>query len=77
MLHELHRMMREYNGRVAYGSECQAWGDFVASCYDEIGMAPWDDRGDTTDVPTEMVAYWTDVANGENSDYDLDGGRID
>ena len=74
-LSELNELMEVYNGKVAYGSECRAWGDFVADCHKRMGMAPWDDRAVDTEVPEDMVNYWTDVATDYNGDYDEHGDR--
>lgn len=66
-LSELNELMADYNGQVAYGSECMAWADFVADCYERLGLAPWNARAINTDVPQDMAEYWIDVTT--NSDY--------
>jgi hypothetical protein len=76
-LYELNEKMKAYNSNAAYGSECAAWGDFVADSYDRLGMAPWDDRAEETEVPEDMAEYWIDVTNNANDDYDNNGSRID
>lgn len=76
-LYELNETMKAYNSEVAYGSECNAWSDFVADSHDRLGMAPWDDRAEETAVPEDMAEYWVDVTNNASSDYDDSGSRID
>lgn len=80
-LYDCYVAMKAYNSRVAYGSECQAWQEFVADTYRVIGMAPWDDRNadPETAVPRNFLRFWGDVAEGKDcSTYDWDtGARID
>ena len=38
--------MRDYNRRVAPGSECAAWQDFVADCFRRYDVAPWEDAAE-------------------------------
>ena len=59
-LSEINQAMRDYNGAVAYGSECTAWGDFVADCYDQVGVSPWHDSEVT--VSDDFAAYWLSVS---------------
>jgi len=77
-LHELNAIMNAYDNTVAYGSECNAWQDFVADCFDMLGTAPFSDANRNDPVPDEMEEYWTDVADGCSDDYDAHTGtRID
>ncbi len=76
-LYDLYVAMETYNNRVAYGSECHAWQDFVNDAYQIIGMAPWDDRNadPETSVPDNFLRFWGDVADGRDcSTYDCDTG---
>ena len=77
-LTEIHEDMKRYNGSVAYGSECTAWGDFVDSCHTVLGRAPWEDEddGQDTEVPEEFSTYWTSVADDKSGDYTDQGDRV-
>ena len=74
-LETIHKTMKRYNNAAAYGSECNAWQDFVADCYDRFGFAPWADAHWDDVMPEDFSAYWTSVAAGECPDYDADTGR--
>ena len=67
--------VRGYNRVVAYGSECNAWQDFVADCYKQYGIAPWDDAAADTKVSDDFADYWIGVASGNSNDYAENGGR--
>lgn len=70
---DLHQAMHKYSQAVMYGSECNAWQDFVRNCYEQLGHAPWRDDGGL--VPQEFGEYWSAVANGASPDYDADTGE--
>lgn len=59
----IHSRMVAVNKAVAYGSECEEWGDFVADCFDRFGIGPWDDEAVDVTVPEEFAVYWLDVAD--------------
>lgn len=80
---EITAAMHRYNNSVAYGSECNAWQDYVEDCYQATGRAPWaewqDAEGEFStvaemDASDEFAAYWLAVATGESSDYVADSG---
>ena len=73
-LKEIHDAMWRYNQTVAYGSECNAWGEFVAASYRELGRAPWDDAHGGDDVPKDFAEYWAEVAEGKNEQFDAETG---
>jgi len=76
-LSEIHDKMHDYNNKVAYGSECNAWGDFVNDSYEQYGVGPWDDRADQIIVSRRFADYWLDVSRMGNADYDKMGNRLD
>lgn len=61
--------MRNYNSRVAPGSECAAWQDFVADCFMRYDVAPWEDAAEGIEPVQLGVNYWHCIASGENSQY--------
>jgi len=61
--------MRDYNRRVAPGSECAAWQDFVADCFMRYDVAPWEDAAEDIEPVQEGVDYWHRIASGENCQY--------
>ncbi len=75
--------MMRYNGSVAYGSECNAWQDYVDDCRRVSGKMPWDEwqnadgefvaNGDT-DAPDDFAVYWLAVADGKSTDYTPESG---
>jgi hypothetical protein len=42
--------IRDYNRRVAPGSECAAWQDFVADCFMRYDVAPWEDAAEEIEL---------------------------
>jgi hypothetical protein len=74
-LAEINKWMQELNGEYAYGSECNAWQDFVECAYNDYKIAPWDDRASEIEVEEDFANYWIDVSVNESSDY-KDGDRI-
>ena len=66
-LKELTRAMENFNRIVAAGSECNAWGDYHADCYEVLGIGPCDEYA--SDLPEDFAEYWLAVAEGENGDY--------
>lgn len=74
-LSELNEQMAEYNGNVAYGSECNAWQDFHEDCHARFFCSPYDPEAEDIDVPADVAEYWEEVADGSSSDYDEEGGR--
>ncbi len=75
---QIHDAMHAYNQSVAYGSECNAWQDFVADCHDRVGFGPWSDSASETDAPDDFAEYWLDVANGNSSDFIAEtGSRVE
>ena len=77
-LEQVHDAMKRYNGAVAYGSECNAWQDFVADCYDRLGHAPWADAHWSKPVPTDFAEYWQEVAGGQSDAYvATNGARVE
>ena len=72
-LSQITKEMKEMNGAVAFGSECNAWQDFVEDCHRQYGMAPWSDLAEDTEVSKQFAEYWQDVANCTSSDYDKKG----
>ena len=68
-LKEINEALVFFNREVSPGSECEAWGDFVAECYKNFGIAPWDDGADAVEVPLDMSAYWLSITRFENDDY--------
>lgn len=73
-LHEIHDLMAAYNGQVAYGSECNAWGDFVENSYAEYKVGPWSDASHDMQVSEEFAEFWSAVAKGESDQYAADTG---
>lgn len=73
---ELTRRMREYNRRVAPGSECTVWQDYVEDMTGLYGLPPWDDELEDWVVDDNVRDYWVDVANDVSPDYDGDGGGV-
>lgn len=73
-LSQICAQMNAYNNSVAYGSECNAWGDFYNDCYSQYGIGPQDDKAHELDVSGDFETYWIDVTKGENSDYAYDTG---
>jgi hypothetical protein len=61
--------MRDYNRRVAPGSECAAWQDFVADCFMRYDVAPWEHAAEEIEPVQEGVNYWLRIASGENDEY--------
>ena len=61
--------MRALNGEYAYGSECNAWQDFVEDCHRETGKHPADVEAEEIDVSDAFGEYWLAVANGQSPDY--------
>jgi hypothetical protein len=61
--------MRDYNRRVAPGSDCAAWQDFVADCFMRYDVAPWEDAAEDIEPVQEGVDYWHRIASGENCQY--------
>jgi hypothetical protein len=61
--------MRDYNSRVAPGSECAAWQDFVADCFMRYDVAPWEEAAEEIEPVQEGVNYWLRIASGENYEY--------
>ena len=74
-LKAIHDAMKTFNREAVPGSECSAWGDFVADVRARLGVMPWDEAEIT--VPGDMADYWLDVANGNSCDYDSMGARTD
>ena len=72
-LTDLHDAMWRYNQSVAYAGECNAWQEFVAASYRELGRAPWDDNHDG-DVPGDFAEYWSEVAKGASEQFDANTG---
>jgi hypothetical protein len=73
-LEEITDQMHHYNNSVAYGSESEAWVDYVEDCYASTGFYPWEEP-ELTPID-EFVAYWIEVASGESSDYTDSGERV-
>lgn len=73
-LEDIYIAMNRYNGHVAYGSECNAWHDFVEDCYKTLGHAPWNDEHWNDEVSECFGPYWLEVANGESPYYDSETG---
>lgn len=71
-LKQIHDAMWRYNQAVAYGSECNAWADFVADCYTQLGVAPWTESDGA--APSDFVEYWQAVADGKSDDYTVGTG---
>jgi hypothetical protein len=70
--------MRDYNRRVAPGSECAAWQDFVADCFMRYDVAPWEDAAEEIEPVQEGVDYWIRIASGENCEYhSATGARLE
>lgn len=68
--------MHYFNRFAAPGSECVAWGDFIANCYDRYEMAPWDERAEEVEPVQDFVDYWLGVAEQRaGSEYDEQGNR--
>jgi hypothetical protein len=61
--------VRDYNSRVAPGSECAAWHDFVADCFMRYDVAPWEEAAEEIEPVQEGVNYWLRIASGENYEY--------
>ena len=66
--------MRDYNRRVAPGSECAAWQDFVADCFRRYDVAPWEDAAEEIEPVQDGVNYWLRIASGENYEYNTETG---
>jgi len=79
-LSEVATAMHKYNSSVAYGSECEAWGDFYNDTISTLGANPhdpYDADGEPVEVTEEFAEYWLKVAAGESPDYDAEtGGHI-
>jgi hypothetical protein len=70
--------MRDYNRRVAPGSECAAWQDFVADCFMRYDVAPWEDAAEDIEPVQEGVDYLHRIASGENyEDHAATGARLE
>lgn len=70
--------MRDYNRRVAPGSECAAWQDFVADCFMRYDVAPWEDAAADIEPVRKAVDYWHRIASGGNCQYHAaTGARVD
>lgn len=76
-LYDLYVMMAEYNGDVAYGSECPAYQDFVNASCEEFKITPFNDRAMDVEFTDDdkFLTYWQSVALGNCSDYDDTGDR--
>ncbi len=66
--------MQDYNRRVARGSECAAWQDFVADCFTRYDVAPWEDAAEEIEPVQDGVNYWLRIASGENYEYNAETG---
>lgn len=76
-LDAIYTSMKRYNNTVAFGSECNAWQDFVADCFSQLGFAPWADEHWPNEMPEDFAAYWLDVSSSNSRDYDAEtGARI-
>ena len=53
-LSQITKEMKEMNGAVAFGSECNAWQDFVEDCHRQYGMGPWSDLAEDTEVSQQV-----------------------
>ncbi len=74
-LQQIHDEMSRYNGEAAYGSECNAWQDFVEDAFQNYKTTPWNDTAEDINCDKEFADYWMDVANGKSSDYDSNGSK--
>jgi hypothetical protein len=74
MLKTINDEMWSYNQAIAYGSECNAWGDFVADSFDQCGVAPWADETGTIETSPDFAQFWLAVAAGQSPDYAPDTG---
>lgn len=66
--------MRDYNRRVAPGSECAAWQDFVADCFRRYDVAPWEDAVEEIEPVQDGVDYWLRITSGGNYEYNAETG---
>jgi len=67
-LQQVEAEMRAFNERVAPGSACQAWDDFVAETTEmqaeaSLSIMP-------LAVGEDWASYWLQVAKGQNLHYD-------
>lgn len=73
-LKQMHDAMFSHNQHVAYGSECNAWQDFVNDSYTSLGKAPWADEIGDIEVTDEFANYWSAVAAGSSANYNAETG---
>lgn len=66
--------VKAYNASVAYGSECNAWQDYVADVFQRTGDTPWSEEISEDEADDDFAAYWLAVASGESDDYDAETG---
>lgn len=73
-LETIYTGMKRFNASAASGSECNAWQDFVADCFQRFNFAPWADAHWDDEMPTDFAQYWTKVACGDCEDYNAETG---
>jgi len=59
-LRELTEIIREYERRIAPGSETELWGHYCEDIRNRYGVPPYHDGTDDVEVPEELVKYWID-----------------
>ncbi len=74
-LQQIQEEMSRYNGEVAYGSECNAWQDFVEDTFQNYKTTPWHDTAKEIECSKEFGDYWIGVTNGKGDDYDSNGSN--
>ena len=75
-LQQVDAEMRAFNERVAAGSTCQAWEDFVAETTEMRAEASLSNMPLT--IGEDWASYWLQVAKGQNLHYDaITGDRLE
>ena len=57
-------LMWQFNQRLSYGVESQAWQDFVEDCRERYGCHPWDEGSGEREVSVGFAERWIDVSKG-------------